>query len=214
MKEYDGINKLIERLPEVKQCKSQINQAYEYLKNAFISKNKYLICGNGGSSADADHMVAELVKSFYRKRILSQELKQKLEQLGERGIYLANHLESSIPAYSLSSQSAAMTAIANDQGYDLSFSQQIIGYGEKDDILVAFTTSGRSENVINAIHTAHALDMHIICFTGNHESFIGANLCDVIIKAPSNDTYRIQEYHLSIYHTLCLILEKELFQQK
>ncbi|WP_214482999.1 SIS domain-containing protein [Bacillus sp. SM2101] len=211
MKHSYYLNQVLNRYPELSQCICQINKSFILLKNAFHTKKKYLLCGNGGSSSDADHMVTELIKSFQRKRELPYDIKHKLSSLGNRGDYLAKNLESSIPAFSLSSQSAALTAIANDQGYNLTFSQQLIGYGNSDDVLIAFTTSGKSENVINAIYTAHTIGMKVICFTGNHAQFAGDHLCNVVINAPSKDTYRIQEYHLSIYHTLCTMLEKEVF---
>ncbi|MCK6259477.1 SIS domain-containing protein [Fictibacillus sp. KIGAM418] len=213
MKKDTYLEELMLNYPELNVCKSSIVKAYELLVNGYKCGRKILICGNGGSSSDADHFTAELMKSFRVKRPLPTLLKQRFMKLGNRGTFLSNHLERAIPVISLSANTSTMTAVSNDMGYEFAFAQQVVGYGKEGDVLIAITTSGKSNNVTNAIFTAKALGMKVICFTGGTQSFIGDNFCDVIIRAPSVETFRIQEFHLPIYHSLCSMVENEIVKE-
>ncbi|SDN48514.1 D-sedoheptulose 7-phosphate isomerase [Fictibacillus solisalsi] len=207
------LDELMFHYPELNVCRTTILRAYELLVNVNKTGCKILVCGNGGSSSDADHFTAELMKSFRAKRPLSMLVKERLAKLGEQGIHLSNHLEQAIPVISLSAHTATMTAVSNDIGYEFAFAQQVVGYGNEGDVLIAITTSGKSINITNAIYTAKALGMKVICFTGNTEGFKGDHFCDVIIRVPSVETYRIQEYHLPIYHSLCAMIEDKIVKE-
>jgi len=171
--------------------------------------NMLLVCGNGGSAADAEHIVGELMNRFHKPRTLPDSIRKKFGD-DETGVYLGEKLQQAFRAVSLVSQTALVTAIANDLGPDLVFAQQIYGYGRKNDLLWVLSTSGNSPNIINALRVAKSLDMQTIGFTGESGGSM-APLCDCIIKIPSANTPIIQEYHLVLYHLLCSMAETELF---
>jgi phosphoheptose isomerase len=207
------LEELMLNYPELEVCRKSILEAYQIIIDVKAYGRKVMVCGNGGSSSDADHLTAELMKSFRKKRPLSPFMKQRLTKLGDRGTHLSNHLERAIPIISLSANTSIITAISNDIGYEFVFAQQVLGYGNEGDVLIAITTSGKSLNVSNAIFTAKALGMKVICFTGDIQNFTGDHFCDVVIRTPSKATYRIQEYHLPIYHSLCMMLENHILKE-
>lgn len=184
-------------------------EAYEILLTCCQNGGKVLVCGNGGSAADSEHIVGELMKGFKLKRELT-EAEVGLFASQTDGILLAKKLQRAIPAISLVSHSALMTAVGNDNDYDMVFAQQVYGYGVQGDALIAMTTSGNSANVVNAAKTAKALGMKVIGITGSKESNLSA-CSDICLKMPSTETYRIQEYTLPIYHALCAMLEEKIF---
>jgi phosphoheptose isomerase len=171
---------------------------------------KILTCGNGGSAADAEHIVGELMKGFRLRRALSPEERESFRTAGERGKYIAAHLQKGIPAISLNSQAALMTAIGNDTAYDMIFAQQVYAYAVENDVLIAMTTSGNSRNVVLAAQTAKAVGAKVLGITGINPGALGA-LCDVCLAMPSPETYRVQELALPVYHALCATLEAALF---
>jgi D-sedoheptulose 7-phosphate isomerase len=205
------LDKLILNYPVLKACEEDISRAYELLKTAFLNKGIMLACGNGGSAADAEHMVGEMMKTFKLQRPLSQDLKEKLvHDFKNEGAFLAEHLQRSLTAISLVSQTSLSTAIGNDVSADLVFAQQVIGYGKPGDVLFAISTSGNSKNILYAIYTARVIGMKVIGLTGRTGGKMKAH-CDVAICVPADETPRIQELHLPVYHTLCAMLEEHFF---
>jgi D-sedoheptulose 7-phosphate isomerase len=188
-----------------------IRASFDALKKCYTSGGKVLACGNGGSASDSEHLVGELMNKFVRKRPVSPEFRQRLQSLGiESAEYLADHLETPLPAVSLVSQTALITAIANDISAEMIFAQQVFGYAKPGDILFAFSTSGNSPNIVNAVNVARACAMVTIGFTGEHGGKL-KDICDIMIKVPAQKTYITQEYHFPIYHCLCMMIEEEIF---
>jgi phosphoheptose isomerase len=205
------LNELIARYPQLSPLENEISRAAECLIRCFMGGRKLLICGNGGSSADSDHIVGELMKGFENKRPVAESLKSKLVKFeAERGKYLSEKLQQGLPAISLSAHSALITAVANDTDSDLIYAQQIAGYGEEGDVLIAISTSGNSQNIIDAIITAKAKDMVVIGLTGESGGRM-RSFCDVLVNVPGTRTAFVQELHFPVYHALCLIVESEIF---
>lgn len=202
---------LFTQVPALTVCQERIGQAYHLLQECYQEGGKLLICGNGGSAADAEHIVGELMKSFMLKRPIRAEARAQLQALfPAEGDYLADHLQGALPAIALTGQLALATAFLNDVAGDMIFAQQLYGYAQSKDILLAISTSGNSKNVLNAVKVARALGVKSIGLTGqNGGQFNG--LCDVVVRVPANEVYLIQEYHLPIYHTLCRMLEVAFF---
>ena len=205
-KSVEYLNDLMQRHPDLLSCKKEIIKAIELISISFKNGGKLLLCGNGGSAADCDHIVGELMKGFKKKRTLSKEFSDKIND-----IELTNQLQYGLPAISLVSQTALTTAFSNDQMPEAVFAQQVLGYGKKDDILLCISTSGNSKNCVYAAKVAKALDLKVISLTGNKRCDL-QELSDCIIQVPNDITFRIQEYHLPIYHTICMVLEVEFFE--
>lgn len=202
---------LFNTFPELEGCRKALDQAFEILADCYRQKGKVLICGNGGSASDAEHIVGELMKGFLCKREITMEDREKLRRhFKEDGDYLSDHLQQALPAISLVSQSALSTAFINDVAADMVFAQQVYGYGKPGDVLMGLSTSGNSRNVVHACRVARAFEIKTIGLTGEDGGAM-KGLCDVCICVPSAQTYRIQEYHLPIYHTLCAMIEAEFF---
>jgi D-sedoheptulose 7-phosphate isomerase len=210
MKESLYLDQLIQEYPNLSGCKEEIRCAFTILKNSYLTEGKLLVCGNGGSGADSEHIVGELMKEFYIKRPIELEMKEKLSSFGEDGSILSQNLQGALPAITLTSNIALATAYANDAKPELVFAQQVFGYGKKEDVLLGISTSGNSKNVIYAIETAKAKGLKTIGLTGRSGGVL-KELCDVCICVPSETTYQIQEYHLPIYHTLCRMIEEVFF---
>ena len=183
-----------------------IREAHEILYTAAAADKKILLCGNGGSASDSEHIVGELMKGFKLPRKLNSE---EIQQFGEFA-EMAERLQKGIQAISLNSHTALMTAIGNDNGYDMVFAQQVFVYGGEGDVLVAMTTSGNSANVVNAAATAKVRGMKVIGITGEAESKL-SRMCDVCLRLPERETYRVQELTLPVYHALCAMLEEALY---
>jgi D-sedoheptulose 7-phosphate isomerase len=201
---------LFERYPVLRGCEKELRAAFDILAAAYRSGNKLLVCGNGGSAADSEHMVAELMKGFLKRRPLSAEDSAKLEAAG--GKEIASRLEGALPAIALPSQMSLLTAIANDGDYDLAFAQQVYGLGRPGDALIGISTSGRSRNVCNAVIVAKAFGLKSIALTGRSGGDL-APLADVAIKVPSDNVAEIQELHLPVYHWLSTELEAAFFAE-
>lgn len=206
---YEIINELGMRYPALESIIPEVKKAAELMVDCIKSGNKILLCGNGGSASDCLHIVGELMKEFKIKRPLSDEDKAALKAAGDDG-YIGENLQGAMPAISLVGVTALESAYANDAAPDLGFAQQVFGLGKGGDVLVGITTSGNSKNVIYATKVAKAKGLKTVILTGNGGGKI-AGLSDVSLIAPESETYKIQEYHLPIYHNLCLALENEFF---
>ena len=205
------LEELGSRYPDLVPCLPNVARAFELLRASFSQGGKLLICGNGGSAADAEHIVGELMKGFKLKRPVRNEDRRKLvSAFPEDGPYLADHLQGALPAISLVSQSALLTAFANDVGADMVYAQQVYGYGRSNDVLLGISTSGDSKSVLNALRVARALGLGTLGLTGQSGGHM-QTLCDVTVCAPFTEVFEIQERHLPIYHTLCLMLERAFF---
>jgi D-sedoheptulose 7-phosphate isomerase len=170
-----------------------------------------LICGNGGSAADSEHVVGELMKGYRSLRPVPGAVRQRLVSASpEHGHYLADHLQGALPTISLVSQTSLITAFANDVAPDMIFAQQVYGYGREGDVVIGISTSGNSSNVVNAIEVGRALGLHTIGFTG-HGGGRMKSLCDATVCVPFQNTADVQERHLPIYHVLCEMLEDAFF---
>ncbi len=194
--------------PLLKENMLDIDEACHSAIDCYKRGGKIMLCGNGGSSAQCDHAAAELMKSFEIKRPLDKSFMKRLVGISPSdGKALAEKLESGLPAISLSSNPALISAIGNDMGYEMVFAQQVAGIGEEKDVLVAISTSGNSENVIKACITAVAMNITVIGLTGSTGGGM-KNYCDILINVPSDDTARIQELHLPVLHEICRRIEQ------
>lgn len=198
------------RYPEISDL--PVYQVFEMILESVTKGGQVLTCGNGGSAADADHIVGELVKGFRLKRELSGKDAEIFDSV-EGGDYLAAKLQKGIPAISLNAHSALFSAVGNDTAYDMVFAQQVYCYGRAGDVLIAMTTSGNSANVVNAAKTAKAMGLKVVGITGSKESKLSA-VSDICLRMPSAETYQIQEFTLPVYHALCAMLEEKLFGQQ
>lgn len=201
------LNGLIENYPELAPLREDINTAYEIICSVYENGGKLLACGNGGSAADADHIVGELMKGFLSKRPLSETEKASFGENAD----VASKLQCGLPAISLCAHSGLMTAYINDCEPDCVFAQQVYGYSRNGgDVLIALSTSGNSANVVNAVKTANAVGVKSISITGSRESIL-SEISTVCLRLPSTETYRIQELTLPVYHCLCAMVEKRFF---
>ncbi len=205
------IDFLIERYSSLESVKQDIIDAYLILEECYVNGGKLLVCGNGGSAADSEHIVGELMKGFKMPRKVSDEYAAELKAADEElGTVLADNLQGALPAIALDGHLALSTAYMNDCEPLLCFAQQVNGFGNKGDVLLGISTSGNSKNVLYAATAARAKGLKVIGLTGIKESKLSA-FADVCIKAPNAETYMIQELHLPVYHCLCLMLEDKFF---
>lgn len=210
----EGIFKnLISRYPALSELYDDIYVAYELICNCYDNNGKLLLCGNGGSAADCDHIVGELMKGFMSKRKLSEQDRGYFEDM-ERTTFLADKLQGALPAVSLCAQSAILSAFANDVDPDMVYAQQVWAYGKTSpDLLIALSTSGNSKNVVLAVETANALGLDSIAITGSDGGKL-KDLCTCCICLPETETYKIQELTLPVYHALCAAIEANYFENK
>ena len=202
---------LYERYPILESIESEITEAYLVLERSYKDGGKLLIAGNGGSAADAEHIVGELMKGFKIPRKLNADFADKLIKENKKmGEVLAENLQGALPAIALDGHPALSTAYMNDCEPLLCFAQQVNGYGKTGDVFLGISTSGNSKNVLYAAITAHAKGMKVIGLTGEKDNEL-EQMSDVCIKVPQTETYMIQELHLPVYHCLCLMLEDEFF---
>lgn len=201
------LSTLCSRYPALTGLRDNIAEAAEMIISCYNQGGKLLVCGNGGSCADAEHLTAELMKSFEKERPLDQSFIDRLCEISpERGRFLGEKLSHALPAIPLTSNTALTTAVSNDTDSSLIFAQQLIGYGNEGDILIGLSTSGNSVNVIDACITARALNMNIIGFTGSSGGKM-KQFCDILINVPETRTAWVQELLLPAMHTVCLIVE-------
>lgn len=205
------LDELVSRYPQLDSVKEEIGQTVTALIKCYENGGKVLICGNGGSCSDSDHIVGELMKGFENKRRISGNLKKNLlESAGERGAYLAEKLQHALPAISLTAHTALITAVANDTDADLIFAQQVVGYGNPGDVIIGISSSGNSQNVVDALITARAKEMVVIGLTGETGGKMKDH-CEILINVPGRRTAFVQELHLPVYHVLCLMVENHFF---
>lgn len=205
------MDKLTARYPDLVSIREQIDAAFDALRRCFEAGGKLLVCGNGGSASDSDHIVGELMKGFMYKRPIPDEHRQMLvAEFGDEGDELADLLQGSLPAIGLASHAALISAVANDTDASMVYAQQVYGYGKPGDVLFGISTSGNSMNVIRAIQVAKLKGLVTIGLTGETGGRM-KSLCDVTICVPYASTPEVQERHLPIYHALCIAVEEALF---
>lgn len=208
------IDELIGRYPILYSVKQAIVDAYLVMETAYENGGKLLIAGNGGSAADSEHIAGELMKRFQISRPIPQEFANKLIEIDSlRGAELAKNLEQPLTAIPLVAHEALTTAYINDVDGLGVFAQQLYGYGKTGDVFLGISTSGNSKNVIYATIVARALGLKVIGLTGNSGGEL-AKVADVTVTVPEEDTYKIQELHLPIYHCWCHMLEAHFFEKK
>ena len=208
---YQYIDLLILRYPQLIVAKDCIVEAYQILEESYTNDGKLLVAGNGGSAADAEHIVGELMKGFVNPRKLEAEYSDALITVNkELGRVLSENLQGALPAIALDGHLALTTAYLNDCEPLLCFAQQVNGYGRKSDVFLGISTSGNSRNILYAATVAKAKGMKVIGLTGEKDSKL-SEMSDVCIQVPETETYKIQELHLPVYHCLCLMLEDKFF---
>lgn len=208
---YKQIEILLNRYPLLKTVEKEITEAYLLIEKSYKNDGKLLVAGNGGSAADAEHIVGELMKGFkYQRKIHRDLAKRLLDENEELGEVLAEKLQGALPAIALDGHVALSTAYMNDCEPLLCFAQQVSGYGKKEDVFFGISTSGNSKNILYAAITARAKGMKVIGMTGAKNNEL-EKISDVCIKVPETETYMVQELHLPVYHCLCLMLEEEFF---
>ena len=207
------LDSLLNRYKQLNSCKDSIEKAYTILTSSFKNGNKLLVCGNGGSASDSDHITGELLKSFVKKRILEESFTASLVKIDkEVGSYLSSKLQGALPVIALSNNTSLITATLNDIDSNLIFAQQVMGLGKENDVFLGISTSGNSKDIIYAMTVAKAKGLKTIALTGNDGGKL-KNIADVSIIAPETETYKIQELHLPIYHTICLLLEEYFWKE-
>ncbi|SEM54125.1 D-sedoheptulose 7-phosphate isomerase [Prevotella sp. ne3005] len=205
------LNHLIDRYSKLTVCREDIIKAYGLLEEAYSNGRKLLVCGNGGSASDSEHIVGELMKEFKLKRKVYGDHAAVLKEIDpDLGQILAEHLQGALPAISLTGHSSLQTAYMNDAVPELVFAQQVNGYGKPGDVFLGISTSGNSKNVLYAAVNAKAKGLKVIGLTGAKENKL-MKYADVCIRVPETETYKIQELHLPVYHCLCLMLEDKFF---
>ncbi len=210
------IDEVLERCPALAGLRREITRTVEAICACHHAGGKVLVCGNGGSAADAEHIVGELVKGFVLPRAILPADASRLHHLDAgdpaHRENLAEKLQRGVAAISLTGHPALATAIDNDTGREMVFAQQVYVYGRPGDLLIGLSTSGNSGNVLRALTVARAFGLTTVGFTGSRSCRMDA-LCDIRLKVPEQQTHKIQELHLPAYHTICLMVEQELFGQ-
>jgi D-sedoheptulose 7-phosphate isomerase len=207
------IKLLTERYENLKCIEEDVRTVTDVLIKAFEKGNKLLICGNGGSCADASHIAGELMKGFLKKRPLSQEEKNKLkEKAPELSDDTLNKLQKGLPTVVLSDLNALNTAFSNDVDPNLIYTQQLFGLGKEGDVLLGISTSGNAKNVAETVKLAKAMGITTIGLTGGMGGFLKEN-CDYSITVPEKETFKVQELHLPVYHAICAQCEEHFFKE-
>lgn len=203
-------SEFLERYPQLKICEQDILRAIDLMMESFEKGNKMLVMGNGGSSADAEHICAELLKSNLLQRMLHHKEKKLFS---EEAAIVPSMLQNGLPAISLGVAHSFMTAFLNDVHPEYIFAQQIWVHGKPNDVVFAISTSGKSKNIILGLKTAKAKGLKTLLLTGSTTN-ICSELADVSIHVPEIETHKVQELHLPVYHYLCLELERIFFDQE
>lgn len=205
------LEELTTRYPQLEAVRPAILEAYQLMENCYMHGGKLLIAGNGGSCADAEHIVGELMKGFVKRRRLPASLRLRLQESDEEhGAALAESLQGGLMAIALTGHTGLTTAFSNDVDPDMVFAQQLCGYGVAGDVFLGISTSGNSRNVDYAVTVAKAKDIKVIGLTGRDGGKL-ARRADAAVIVPETETYKIQELHLPVYHALCLMLEERFF---
>ena len=206
------LNELIERYPVLSEIKDDITKATKEMITCYESGGKVLLCGNGGSCADCDHIAGELMKGFLKKRPLSSAQKEELTtNMPSLDDELLSKLQCGLPAISLPSMTAPNSAFANDVDPDLIYAQGVLALGKAGDILIGISTSGNSKNVCAAAKIAKATGCKVIGLTGCKGGEL-KEYADVCICVPESETFKIQELHLPVYHCICAMIEEYFFE--
>lgn len=207
------LNDLIRRYPVLSSIQEDIEKAYKVLVECYENGGKLLIVGNGGSAADSEHIVGELMKGFVKHRPVDDAMRKALSEVDPaRGAALAEKLQGGLPAIALTAHTALSTAFANDMDPVMCYAQQVYGYGKPGDVFLGISTSGNAENVMYAAVTAKAKGMKVVALTGKDGGKL-AKVSDVAMIMPEQETYKIQELHLPVYHVLCLMLEEHFYEK-
>jgi D-sedoheptulose 7-phosphate isomerase len=205
------LKELFERYPALGECEKDILAAEELMMDTYKSGAKIMVCGNGGSAADSEHIVGELMKGFLLMRHMDKATEQKFrDALGDDADEFVDKLQGGIPAISLPSQSAVLSAFVNDVDPKLMYAQLVYGYAREGDLLIAISTSGNSKNAVAAAKVAKAMGIKSIALTGSRESEL-SRICTVSVRVPETETFKVQELHLPVYHYLCAAIEKRIF---
>lgn len=197
------LNELFERYPALQICEKDIEDALKLLIDTYKNDGKVLVCGNGGSAADSEHIVGELMKGFMLKREVDD---------GRIPENMRCNLQGALPAISLVSQSGVLSAFINDVEPEMMYAQLVYGYGKEGDLLICLSTSGNSKNCVNAAEVAKSIGVKVLSLTGEKESGL-SQLSDCTVKVPDTETFKVQEYHLPVYHFLCSMTEKYFFKK-
>ena len=197
------LKELLERYPQLKECEEQIKSAMELIRDTYKNGGKVLVCGNGGSCSDSEHIVGELMKGFKLMRPVTDERIPEDLRCG---------LQCALPAISLPSQTGILSAFINDVDPEMMYAQLVYGYATQKDLLIGLSTSGNSKNVVNAARIAKAVGAKALAMTGKKESNL-SEICDACIRVPETETYKIQELHLPVYHYLCAQIEADHFDK-
>lgn len=207
------VDLLIKRYPVLEVCREDIINGYLIMEQAYVDGHKLLIAGNGGSAADSEHIAGELMKRFKSPRKISKEFAEKLCRIDSmRGPLLAQNLECGLTAIPLVAHEALTTAYINDVDGLGVFAQQLFGYGREGDVFLGISTSGNSQNIMNAVVVAKAMGIKVIGLTGKEGGELALS-ADVSVKVPETETYMIQELHLPVYHCWCSMLEEYFFNK-
>jgi len=210
-KEIEYINTLIQRYPSLESVKNDISAAFDIIANSYANGGKLLIAGNGGSASDAEHIAGELMKTFAKKRNLPDSFISDIKKVdAEIADYLIPRMQPGLPTIALSGHASLNTACINDIDGNITFAQQVYGYGKETDVLLAISTSGNSKNVLYAAAVAKAKKLKIIALSGGSGGAL-KKIADVSIIVPETETYKVQELHLPVYHCLCQMLENHFF---
>lgn len=197
------MEELLSRYSKLAECRDSIKKALDLMIDTYKNGGKVLVCGNGGSAADCEHIVGELMKGFLSKReVTDNRIPEELRK----------NLQGALPAISLPSQSAILSAFINDVEPDMMYAQLVYGYAKENDLVIGISTSGNSKNVVNAIEVARCMGVKTLSLTGSKESKL-SDISDVTICVPETETYKVQELHLPVYHYLCAEVEKEMFKK-
>ena len=208
---YKILEELMERYPELKEQRDNILAVYKVLEESYVNGGQLLVAGNGGSAADSEHIVGELMKAFIKPRKMDTTLQDKLKSIDKNlGEVLADNLQGALPSIAVTGHVGLSTAYLNDCNPLLSFAQQVNGFGREGDVFLGISTSGNSENILYALVTAKAKGMKTIGLSGRDGGKM-KEFCDEIIIVPEKETFKIQELHLPVYHALCLMLEERFF---
>ena len=197
------LNELFERYPALQICEKDIEDALKLLIDTYKNDGKVLVCGNGGSAADSEHIVGELMKGFMLKREVDD---------GRIPENMRCNLQGALPAISLVSQSGVLSAFINDVEPEMMYAQLVYGYGKEGDLLICLSTSGNSKNCVNAAEVAKSIGVKVLSLTGEKESRL-SQLSDCTVKVPDTETFKVQEYHLPVYHFLCSMTDKYFFKK-
>ena len=205
------LNELLNRYPQLAKCQDEIKKATAAMIDCYKNGGKILLCGNGGSCADCDHIVGELMKGFLKKRPLSTEQKVQMTNLSPLlDEETLSKLQGGLPALSLPSITALNSAFCNDVDPELIYAQSVMAMGKTGDVLIAMSTSGNAKNVFAAAKVAKGLGLTVIGLTGKDGGKL-SEIADICIRAPETETFKVQELHLPVYHYLCAATEEEFF---